>query len=436
VAGSRGRTESGPYIRSVQEPPPKGRSEAERDHDRVIYTSALQRLAGITQIAAPEAGLSIHNRLTHTLKVAQVARRLAKQIGLDADRQEVAAAAALAHDLGHPPFGHLGEVALNRRAKRWGGFEGNAQSFRIVTFLALRTDAYRGINLTRRTLDGILKYPWLRGRWGKKAKKWGAYETEREFLDFARSGRSGEEKSLEAAVMDWSDDVTYAVHDLEDFFRLGLIPLDRLGAADDIERRRFKESFSEPKSQGERLRKKFLDAELSADDLEKALRRLFTAPAAPFGLIAPYRGGRRDRTNLRYQTSFLIGRFVRGPKREGESLQVPQKQLAEVAVLKELAWFYVITDPSLSTIQRGQEKVITELHDIYIGAAGAGDEERQLFPLAQRELLGRVGTRKEAMRLATDFVAGLTEPMAYELHHRLTGVSSGSILDAAARASR
>src|SRR5690348_493550 len=140
---------TGPYRRYITEPKPSSRNEAERDHDRVLYTTALQRLAGITQIAAPEAGVTIHNRLTHTLKVAQVARRLAKQIGLPVDRQEVAAAAALAHDLGHPPFGHLAEVKLNKRAEPWGGFEGNAQSFRIANFLALRTDAYRGLNLTR-----------------------------------------------------------------------------------------------------------------------------------------------------------------------------------------------------------------------------------------------------------------------------------------------
>lgn len=183
------------------------------------------------------------------------------------------------------------------------------------------------------------------------------------------------------------------------------------------------------------MRRKFLDAGLSDDDLQQALERLFTVPAAPFGLIAPYRGGRRDRTNLRYQTSFLIGRFIGAASRNGEVLRIAQEQLAEVAVLKELAWFYVITDPSLSTIQRGQEKVLTELHEIYLKAA-APDEAWQLFPLAQRELLERVRTPNEASRIATDLVAGLTEPMAYELHHRLTGISSGSILDAAARASR
>jgi dGTPase len=426
-----------PYRRLVKEEKPENRSEAERDHDRILYTTALQRLAGITQIAAPEAGVTIHNRLTHTVKVSQVARRLAKRIGLAIDRQEVAAAAALAHDLGHPPFGHLAEVALNRRAKPWGGFEGNAQSFRIVNFLALRSDAYRGLNLTRRTLNAILKYPWLQDLGDdKKAEKWGVYESELRFFEFARAGAADDECSLEAEIMDWSDDVTYAVHDLEDFFRLGLIPLERLAAADDSERRRFTASFYDDPVSRVGLRSKFRKAKLSDKDLEEAVARLFTEPTAPFGLIAPHRGSRRDRMNLRYQTSYLIGRFIAAATRQGESLDIGRQEVAEVAVLKELAWFYVITDPSLSTIQRGQERVIDGLHETYVEAALDVKEGRRLFPLAQRELLERIRTPIEAQRIATDFVAGLTEAMAYELHHRLTGVSPGSILDAAARAGR
>jgi len=426
-----------PYGRFFKEPKPENRSEAERDHDRILYTTALQRLAGITQIAAPEAGVAIHNRLTHTLKVSQVARRLAKRLGLAGDRQEVAAAAALAHDLGHPPFGHLAEIALNKRAKPWGGFNGNAQSFRIVNFLALRSDTYRGLNLTRRTLDAVLKYPWLQDLGDDtKVEKWGAYETELRFFDFARAGASADELSLEAQIMDWSDDVTYAVHDLEDFFRLGLIPLDRLAAVDEGERRRFSASFyQDPRKRGV-LRLKFSKARLSEQDLEEAVARLFTEPAAPFGLISPYRGSRRDRTNLRYQTSYLIGRFIAAATRNAERLEIARQELAEVAVLKELAWFYVITDPSLSTIQRGQEKVIEGLHDTYVAAALDTESGHRLFPLAQRELLERIRTSSEAQRIATDFVAGLTEAMAYELYRRLTGVSPGSILDAAARASR
>jgi dGTPase len=425
-----------PNKRFKSESKPENRTEAERDHDRVLYTSALQRLAGITQIAAPEAGITIHNRLTHTLKVAQVARRLAKRVGLPADRQEVAAAAALAHDLGHPPFGHLAEKVLNEGAAAWGGFEGNAQSFRIVTFLALRDEEYRGLNLTRRTLSAVLKYPWLQDVSKiKKKEKWGAYASEREIFEFARVGSDDDARSLEAAIMDWSDDVTYAVHDLEDFFRLGLIPLDRLGSADPEERLRFTASFYQDRKRTNVL-SKFSDDHLDARDLEAAVDRLFTASTAPLGLIGHYRGSELDRTNLRAQASFLIGRFIAAASRKDEELLIPKDQRAEVAVLKELAWFYVITDPSLSTIQHGQQKVIRELHSIYIRAASGSGRDRHLFPLAQRELLAGTRDAGQARRVATDFVAGLTEPMAYELHHRLTGVTRGSILDAAAHASR
>jgi len=420
-----------PNQRLHTETKPENRTEAERDHDRILYTSALQRLAGITQIAAPESGPTIHNRLTHTLKVSQVARRLAKRLNLNAARQETAAA-ALAHDLGHPPFGHLAEKVLNEQAKAWGGFEGNAQSFRIVAFLALRTTDYRGLNLTRRTLNGILKYPWLQDvSDARKSEKWGAYETEKSIFDFARKGATVDEKSVEAAMMDWADDVTYAVHDLEDFFRLGLIPLDRLVDADGGERKRFFASFDDPDKPGV-LRPKFTD--FKPDELQAAMEYLFSGPLLS---IEPYRGSRQDRTNLRSQTSFLIGRFVQAASLDKtEPLVIAHEQRAEVAVLKELAWYYVVTDPSLSTIQQGQRCVISELHKTYTRAVDDSQAGWQLFPLAQRELLPHLTKGSERRRLATDFVAGLTEDMAYELHHRLTGVSRGSILDAPARASR
>ncbi len=424
----------GPSQRLYSERRPHDRTEAERDHDRILYTSAFQRLAGITQIAAPESGLTVHNRLTHTLKVAQVARRLAKRLGLSADRQEVAAAAALAHDLGHPPFGHLGEDALNQRAQAWGGFEGNAQSFRIVTFLALRSGDYRGLNLTRRTLAAILKYPWAQDPADEsKRHKWGTYESERRFFEFARAGCEQDQRSLEAAVVDWSDEVTYAVHDLEDFFRLGLIPLEQLAAAEDTERRRLIGELCERPGE---LQAKFRLAGLTEQNLVDAFERLFVAASAPFGLIEPYRGGRRDRTNLREQSSYLIGRFINAASRHGERLEIAAEQRAEVAVLKEVAWFYVITDPSLATIHHGQAKLIRELHDIYIAAATDPGSEGKLFPLPQRDLLELIDSESGANRVATDFVAGLTEEMAYELYRRLTGISRGSIIDAAARASR
>jgi dGTPase len=428
---SNGTTKQEPTSHRHEEDAPENRSEAERDHDRILYTSALQRLAGITQIASVETGFTIHNRLTHTLKVAQVARRLSKRLGLDADGQETAAAAALAHDLGHPPFGHLAEKALNEQAKDWGGFEGNAQSFRIVTFLALRSDDYRGLNLTQRTLNAILKYPWLRDLDDKKrSKKWGAYFSEQEDFDFARVLSTDEKRSIEAQIMDWSDDVTYAVHDLEDFFRIGLIPLEPLSDSNGRERKNLWASLFVDDKQSELNER--LTGRFEPDELAAALDTIFSG--AFYG-VEPYRGSQEDRINLRYSTSYLIGEFIQAVSLNGDTFDIDRAIKAQVAVLKELAWFYVINDPSLATIQRGQRCIVEELHEIYCDAV-CDRYKWQLFPLGLRELIPLFPEQHDRLRLATDFVASLTEQMAYELHHRLTGVSSGSILDAPARASR
>jgi dGTPase len=227
------------------------RTAGERDRDRVMYSTAFQRLAGITQVVPVSAGGAAHSRLTHSLKVAQVARRLAQRVTkhnedwtreLDPDSVE---AAALAHDLGHPPFGHIGEEEINAYALLSGaadGFEGNAQSFRLVTRLAQRWPTVDGeefgLNLTRRTLDGLLKYPWLRNAdHTERSRKFGAYRADEHAFSWVREARTPERRSPAAAVMDWADDLTYAVHDMEDFFRAGLIPLDRL-CTSEIERER------------------------------------------------------------------------------------------------------------------------------------------------------------------------------------------------------
>jgi dGTPase len=235
--------------------------------------------------------------------------------------------------------------------------------------------------------------------------------------------------------MDWSDDITYAVHDLEDFFRIGLIPLDRLTDPKGEERRRFRNSFFASADGSGALREKFADSEMTEEELDAALDFVF---GGAFGDIPPYRGSRTDRIDLRYQTSALIGRFIQAASLNdgGARLEIKRPQRAEVAVLKELAWHYVITDPSLATIQRGQQRVICDLHDIYCDAVDDPDTGWKLFPLAQQELLDITRGDERRYRVATDFVAGLTEGLAYELHHRLTGVSRGSIMDAAARASR
>jgi dGTPase len=268
-----------PDQRRITEPPPKWRTEYQRDRDRILYSSAFRRLTAITQVTAAESGLGVHNRITHSLKVAQVARRLAERLkspradprydniervaDLDVDAVE---ACALAHDLGHPPFGHVAEDRLNDLMKNHGGFEGNAQSFRIITRLATGPggeNRYRGLNLTRATLNGVLKYPWERSGGGFHAKKFGAYSSDHDAIDWVRRGwpkgchpdtaRTREQRSLEAELMDWADDVTYAVHDLEDFHRSGLIPFAVL-AGSGAEQKRFASSFDATTDRGKDVR--------------------------------------------------------------------------------------------------------------------------------------------------------------------------------------
>lgn len=433
-----------PYKRFVDESRPKYRTETQRDRDRILYSSEFQRLNGITQIASPEPGLALHNRLIHSLKVAQLARRLAEALktknplrkkpirsvdNLDVDAVE---AAALAHDLGHPPFGHIAELELNHLASAWGGFEGNAQSFRIVTRLAAQQDLkVRGLNLTRVTHNAILKYPWFRDPSDSlRGRKWGVYESERERFEWAQKGlRTKGRRTLEAEIMDWADDVTYAVHDLQDFHILGLIPLGRL-VGDESERQRFFASFSSPDGS---LRAKFsadgLRDGLTSDGLRDALDFLFGTLLV--GLLPPYDGSRIARQTLRNTTSVLIGRYVdtvevRPRPESGQSLvRISPDAANEVAVLKELAWFYIINRPSLATVQHGQRRVVRELHDIYLEAA-RDEDLHKLFPTAQQEMLREAS---HDMRCVTDFVAGLTEEMAFELYGTLTGLRKASILD-------
>jgi dGTPase len=230
------------------------RSAFERDRDRILYAASFRRLAVVTQVLSPTEGFAGHNRLTHALKVAQVSRRLAEMLikknntafinslgGIDPD---VAESAGLAHDLGHPPFGHVAEEELNEAVMNAGvkdGFEGNAQSFRIVTKTEIREPRMAGLDLTRATLGAMLKYPWFKGQ-GPNARKFGAYETEKEDFEFARDGLGANKCTVEAQIMDWADDITYSAHDFEDFYRAGKIPLGKL-SKDPDERQKLLAAF-------------------------------------------------------------------------------------------------------------------------------------------------------------------------------------------------
>jgi dGTPase len=396
---------------------PDHRSPFERDSDRLLYSGAFRRLAVITQVVSPAGGHAFHNRLTHALKVAQVARRIAEKLlktrgnrpllrqlgGLDAT---VVEAASFAHDLGHPPFGHIGEEELDERLRAAGeddGYEGNAQSFRIITKLESRDPRVHGLDLTRATLNATLKYPCLRpASAGNRKVKFGAYETEKTEFEFARALGPNQSRCLEAEIMDWADDITYAVHDLEDFYRVGRIPLETLGKSPN-ELSIFLQAMCQ------RLGKK-----TGCQQYEDTAKELFTfCPVSE-----RYSGTHLQRAALRGFASSLIHEAISGTQISSGGLVRPPRAERVVTILKQLAWHYVIEDPAVATEQFGRRKMIQTLFEIFQRAANVQAKWR-LFPLTFQEQL-KDGSTPPA-RVASDYIASLGEQRAVELFSELTG---------------
>ncbi|MBO0823475.1 MAG: deoxyguanosinetriphosphate triphosphohydrolase, partial [Actinobacteria bacterium] len=276
VAGPAGLAGRGPFV---------------RDRARVLHSAALRRLAAKTQVVGVGSSDFPRTRLTHSLEVAQIGRELGAALGCDPDLVD---AACLAHDLGHPPFGHNGEAALAQVAAGCGGFEGNAQSLRLITRLEAKLPG-AGLNLTRATLDGTLKYPWLGpGEDTSSAGKYGAYADDAEAFHWIRDGAPTERPCLEAQVMDWADDVAYSVHDLEDGLHAGLVTLGVL--RDNAERatvvRLTMDSYCPPGSTTE-------------DELAETFRELLALDYWP----AEFDGSLRTAAAVKHLTSELIGRF-------------------------------------------------------------------------------------------------------------------------------
>ena len=427
--------------RYEEEPSTSSRTPGQRDRDRLLYCSAFRRLANVTQVVAADHGYVFHNRLTHTLKVAQIGRRLAEKInsnkktatlakqlgGLDPN---VVEAAGLAHDLGHPPFGHLAEKVLDElvvKAKVPGGYEGNAQSFRIVTRLAIRTEDDCGLNLTRATLNAILKYPWLRRTEGDKHRKWGAYDSEEDDFEWARAPfKKGDlRKTLEAEMMDYADDIAYSIYDLEDFFKAGKIPLDRMVRNG---------GGKEPPAMSEFIEGTF--DRWSREDKRPAGTkdecRAATVAVAEFFPNWHFSGTRSQRGFLRDMTSFFVGRYVEGiqlkepEKGSDQRVSISQSLKREMRMLQELTWHYVINNPALATQQHGYRIVIKGLFDSLLTAIADGNWA--VFPPGISQLIIDNKKTGQNVRTVADFIASMSEPQASELYQRLMGISVGSFL--------
>jgi len=396
--------------RWTAEPPKRARSSGrgpfERDRARVLHSAALRRLAAKTQVVEVGSGDFPRTRLTHSLECAQVGRELGAALGCDADLVD---AACLAHDLGHPPFGHNGESALAEIASGCGGFEGNAQSLRLLTRLEAKVPG-AGLNLTRATLDATLKYPWLAGH---GEAKYGAYADDIAVFSWIRAAAPDGRPCLEAQVMDWADDVAYSVHDLEDGLHAGMVTLRQL------------------RDGGERLAVAELTAAAYCDpgsvgvaELAEVFAALLELPCWP----AAFDGGPAALAGLKNLTSELIGRFCEaaldatlsdrpagaGPAtRYSLDLVVPRRQRLECALLKGVTAHYVMSRPGVAAAQARQRELIAELAAAVL--AGAPQTVEPVLRPAYRA----AGSDQARLRVIIDQIASLTDTSAIAWHDRL-----------------
>jgi dGTPase len=440
--------------RWVAEPPKRaGRSDFERDRARVLHSAALRRLAAKTQVVRAASADFPRTRLTHSLECAQIGRELGQEIGCDPDLVD---AACLAHDIGHSPFGHNGEAALNELAAGIGGFEGNAQTLRLLTRLEPKTEG-AGLNLTRATLDATLKYPWF----GEPGTKFGAYAEDADVFAWIRQGAPDRRPCLEAQVMDWADDVAYSVHDMEDGFHAGLITFKNLKSPTE-------------RAEVSRTAIAYCPDGVTESELTELLEALLALDIWP----ASYDGGPATVAALKNLTSELIGRFCVAAQqatlaaasesaphpttattpgstpapapgstpapapdsvssapsiprpapaspfshtspigysftRYAANLVVPRRQRLECALLKAISARYVMNRAGIVAAQARERELLTELaHAIEHGAP------HTLDPLL-RPSWEAAGTDAARRRVVVDQVASLTDTSAIAWHHRL-----------------
>lgn len=355
--------------RRVPEGLPTARSEFQRDRDRVIHSTGFRRLEYKTQVFVNHEGDLFRTRLTHSIEVAQIARSLARALSLNEDLVE---AISLSHDLGHTPFGHAGQDALNDCMKNHGGFEHNLQSLRMVDLLEEHYAEFDGLNLMYETREGILKHCSL-----TNAKQLG--ELGERFL-------AKKQPSLEAQLCNLADAIAYNNHDVDDGLRSGFLSLDQLEQVDAFSRHSAALRAEYPGLAGRRL-------------IHETIRRMINAQAVD--LIS------ETRRNIEEYAIRTLGDVRNAPPLVafGPAMQREQLQLQQF-LRENLYWhFRVLREMSKA------KRVISELFDAFM------QDVRLLPPQYQAR------TREDKPRAIADYIAGMTDRYAMKEHHRLFAIS-------------
>jgi dGTPase len=365
--------------RQHPEPKPAHRTEYQRDRDRVIHCAAFRRLEYKTQVFVNHEGDLFRTRLTHSIEVAQIGRSIARALGLNEDLTE---AIALAHDLGHTPFGHAGQDALNDCMREYGGFEHNLQSLRVVDVLEERYAEFPGLNLTFEAREGILKHCAV-----NKARELG--ELGRRFLD-------KRQPSLEAQLVNVADEIAYNNHDVDDGLRSGLITLDQLdrvelfaGQYRDVQARY--PQLAERRAIHETVRR--MIGQVVNDVIGESRRRIEAA-------------GVRTVDDVRNRSEPLIG----------YSQEIRERSLA----LKRFLRSHLYSHERVQRVTRESVKVVYDLFAAFFS------DPRRLPPQYQDKLREQGAGPGDAnrARLVADYIAGMTDRYALREHARLLGATS------------
>ncbi len=391
--------------------PDEERSPFERDRSRVIHSAAFRRLQGKTQVFTTGEDDFLRTRLTHSLEVAQIAKGLALRLGADPELVETV---ALIHDIGHPPFGHTGEDELKKLMKEFGGFEANAQNVRILTKLESKSSYYDGLNLTRAVLDGQLKY---KVTCSEDPVKF-IYDESMDVVTWASDAARGEfqglppdTKSFECEIMDWADDIAYAVHDLEDSIHAKIIDQSTFSKDDP----RTRDAINEVQGCGK----------YKGINVRPIAKELFDKICLSFPAAATDRKQKAHRKEL---TSCLIGRYIKVATRctRGvvsnsrisyrylHSVQIPTEYSVEVDLIKKLVWKFVIESPQVRTLGENGRHIVRCLFRKYMQ-----DKREQLLPTDWREWLQDDPTKKDKARVVCDYISGMTDDYARKTYAKL-----------------